>query len=91
MGGGGGGGGVGQLGEVRRPRKKWNECVMEDMNLLLGEGACCAGSIDVESSHHPSNLMLNGKIWTLNENDDDKTCIMKSFSSLFSTKLPGCD
>ena len=37
MGGGGGGGGVGQLGEVRRPRKKWNECVMEDTNLLRVE------------------------------------------------------
>ncbi|MPC28019.1 hypothetical protein E2C01_021212 [Portunus trituberculatus] len=26
----------------------------------------------VESSHCPSNPTLNGKMWTLNENDDDE-------------------
>ena len=27
-------------------------------------------STDVEDSHHPSNPILNGKIWMLNDSDD---------------------
>ena len=39
---------------------------------LVGSGAACdARSTDVKSSHHPSNLILDGKIRTLIENDDD--------------------
>ena len=34
-------------------------------------GACGAGSTHVESSRCPTNPILDGEIWTLNENDDD--------------------
>ena len=35
---------------------------MEDMNLLR---------VVQESNHHPSNPILDGKMWTFNKNDDD--------------------
>ena len=45
---------------------------MEDMNLLRASGrACGTGSMDAESSHHPSNTILDGIIRLLDENDDD--------------------
>lgn len=31
--------------------------------------------LDVEESHCPSNPALNGKIWTLNDNDVDVSCV----------------
>ena len=51
-----------------RPREKWSECVMEDMNL---RSACGAGSMHRGSSCYPSNPILDGKIRVLNKNDDD--------------------
>ena len=39
--------------------------------LIGKEGACGAGSMDVEGSHRPFNIILDGKMKTLNENDDD--------------------
>ena len=54
---------LGKVGEVRvvgrwpagRPRKKWSDCVMGDMNFVESGGACDAGLMDVEGSHRPSN------------------------------------
>ena len=56
---------------AERPRKKWSECMMEDMNLLGVEEHATAGSTDVEGSHRPPNPILDGKMLTSNENDDD--------------------
>ena len=41
--------------------------------LVASGGECSLGSADVESSHHLSNhiLHVDGKIWMLNENNDD--------------------
>ena len=33
-------------------------------------GACGTGLMEVESSHHPSNPILDRKIWMLNKNYD---------------------
>ena len=39
---------------------------------LVGSGGACGAKLtDVESSHCPSNPILDGKIRMLNENDDD--------------------
>ena len=64
--------------KARRPRKKWGDYVMEDMNLLSG-GACGTGSTDVENIHRQSNPILYGKMQTLNEHDDSKLYILFSF------------
>ena len=38
--------------------------------LVVTRGACGAGPTDVEGSHHPSNPILDGKLWTfINKND----------------------
>ena len=34
-------------------------------------GACGAGLMDVKSSHHSSNSILDEKIWMLSKNNDD--------------------
>ena len=39
---------------------------------LVGSGGACGAELrDVEGSHHPSNPILEGKMQTLNVNDDD--------------------
>ena len=47
-------------------REVWNAAVPWEWI----RGACDAGSTSVESSHHPSNPILDGKLWALNKNDD---------------------
>ena len=51
-------------------RKKWSECD-GGYELVGSGGACDAGSMDVEGSHHSSNPILDGKMQMLNKNDDD--------------------
>ena len=47
-------------------------CNGDGEHELVGSvGACGTGSTDVESSHRLSNPILDGKIWTLSEIDDD--------------------
>ena len=44
----------------------------EGYALVVGSGAACvAGLTDVEGGHHPFNPILDVKMQTLNENDDD--------------------
>ena len=52
--------------------RKAEEKVCDGEYELVGSGgACGAGSMHVESSCRQSNPILDGKIWMLNENDDD--------------------
>ena len=51
---------------------------MEDMNLLGVEDHVMQDQWTMERSHHPFNPILDGKLWTLNQNDDnDDKPIMK--------------
>ena len=42
-----------------------------EYNIIGNRGIYGTRLTDVEDSHHLSNPILNGKIWTLNDNDDD--------------------
>ena len=55
----------------------------KEWNKWSGGGACCAGSVDVESSHCLSNPILDGEVWMLNKNDDDDA----SFSNVLTFTL----
>ena len=51
---------------------------------LVGSGGPCgAGSTHTESSHCPSNPILDGKIRMLNDNDDDDESFLKMGKNVF--------
>ena len=68
---------LGEVGDVRVGGDGRWECLGRNgvcdggYELVRSGRACGAGLTDVESSHCPSNSIVDGKIRTLNKNYDD--------------------
>ena len=77
---------LGEVGEVRvgghlsagRPRKNWNNYVMMDLNLLGVDEHAMQDQWMWRVVIPRSNPILDGKMWTLNENDDDDNDVVRA-------------